>query len=1029
MAIPYRLGIDIGTNSLGWCILDLGHDQSPRGIRKIGVRIFSDGRAPDDTPLAVERRLARGARKRRQRFVDRRETLMNALVRHGLMPADAAERKALEPLNPYELRAHGLDALLHPHHLGRALFHMNQRRGFKSNRKTDRAQKADDLKGMKGGIAKLQGAIGDSTLGAYLYTAFREGRPVRERLAVRARPHVVKGKNEYDLYADRAMYEHEFDTLWRKQVELGAPLADAARDEIRRIIFHQRPLKPAIVGKCALDPTDTRAPLALPSVQRFRMLCELAHNAIIHPDQSKTPLTKAQRDKILAKLEGTKNLSFDKMRAMLSLGTEVKFSLESEKRKDLKGDITGIELAKKECFGPGWWTMPLTRRDAIVQLLLGEADEERLIATLIREYALDEERAANAADARLPDGYGRLGRKALVKIVPMLEAEVISYAEAASQVGYDHARGPDGEVFEQLPYYGQVLDYAVVDTGDEAHDTERRFGRIANPTVHVAMNELRKVVNALTKRYGAPAEIVVELARDLPLGKEARAEKEKEQKKKQDKNDDRRKTLAGLGLPENGETMMRLRLWEELNEDNPMDRRCVYTGEVISIARLFGAEVEIEHILPFKRTLDNSPANKTVSMRRANRAKGNRTPFEAFHTGTDGYDWDAILLRATNLPKNKRWRFGADAMDRFEGERDFLDRQLVDTQYISKLARDYLTKIAGPYKVWVVTGRLTQMLRGKWGLDSLISDHNRKNRFDHRHHAIDAFVVGCTDRGMLKRVADAADQFRDRLIDDMPDPWEGFRDELGARLDKVIVAHKPDHGIAGKLHEATAYGIVKDPSKEDGATLVYRKPLKDLNANEICRIRDKKLRAEVMEAVGPAKDDKKALPAALAAFSAESGIRHVRLTKVEEGFVTLKDPDDKPYKALTPGENAYVEIYRTPDGKWKGEGVTVFDANQKNFRPKWRSDSPEARLVMRVHKGDIIKLNDGSLMRVCVLEPSADRVRLATHKESGSLDKRHKDDNDAFRWLMPSYSRLKQFGARKVTVDCLGRVNDPGPFQ
>ncbi|MBF0354242.1 MAG: type II CRISPR RNA-guided endonuclease Cas9 [Alphaproteobacteria bacterium] len=1037
MTIPYRLGIDIGTNSLGWCALDLGHEGEPRSIRRMGVRIFSDGRAPDDTPLAVERRTARGARKRRDRFVDRRADLMNALIRYGLMPSDVAARKALQEIDPYELRAKGLDEPLPAFHLGRAIFHINQRRGFQSNRKTDKKQKSDDIKGMKGGIGKLRAAIVESgarTLGEYLFVSFRKDRTVRgskdgtvkPHLTLRARPHVVKNKNEYDLYADRAMYAEEFDLLWKRQTELGLALSDEARAKIRDIIFYQRPLKPTIPGKCALDPTDQRAPLALPIVQRFRMLSELVNLEIVFADQTHRSLSKTERDKLQGELAGKKELSFKKMRGLLGLGTETSFNLESEKREGLKGDATGISLAHKDCFGPRWWTMGLDRQNGIVETLLEEPNEDKLIEQAMAEWGLSPEAAANVADVSLIDGYGRLGRRALGKIVPLMEAEMINYAEAAKRAGYDHARLPDGEVFDRLPYYGEVLTHAVVGTGDIQHDPEKRFGRIANPTVHVAMNELRKLVNALAEKYGPPAEIVVEIARDLPLGKEAKAEKNKEQAKNQKKNDDRRTKLAELGLPDNGENMLRMRLWEELNDD-PLARRCVYTGDAISIHNLFSRDVEVEHILPFKRTLDNSPANKTVSMCRANRYKGNRSPFEAFHTGADGFDWEEMLLRASALPKNKRWRFGEDAMAKFEGTGDFLARQLVDTQYISRLTRDYLTKIAGPYKVWVVTGRLTQMLRGKWGLNSLLSDHNQKNRFDHRHHAIDAFVVGVTDRSMLQRVASASDQYRERLIDDMPDPWDGFRDALKERVDKIVISHRPDHGVGGRLHEDTAYGIVRNPEKENGATLVYRKPLIGLNENEIARIRDKALRNEVMEATAFARGDKKELAKALSDYSASTGIRHVRLTKVEQGFVAFNDNEGQAYKAVVPGENAYVEIYETQEGKWCGEVVSVYSANKREFRTTWQSLEPYPKRIMRVYRGDLLALDGDNIFRVFQLRESL--FFLAGHRESGSLDKRHKDEDDPFRWLMISYSRLKERGARKVTVDYLGRVNDPGPPQ
>jgi CRISPR-associated endonuclease Csn1 len=1037
MPVPYRLGIDVGTNSLGWCVLDLDRDGRPKGIRRMGVRIFPDGRDPQSgTSLAVDRRDARGARRRRDRFVDRRSRLMKALVRHGLMPASATGRKTVETLDPYQLRAKALDEALHPHHLGRTIFHLNQRRGFKSNRKTDKAQQEGDLKGMKGGIGRLREAMaaaGARTLGEYLYVTFRKGRTVRgandgavpAHGAIRARPQVVKGKNEYDLYTDRAMYEQEFDLLWRRQVELGAALSDQARDEIRDVIFYQRPLRPVDPGKCALDPADRRAPEALPLFQRFRMLNELANLEVVAADQSRRPLTLEERDRILAQLEKRRELLFDRMRALLDLDTTFRFNLESEKRKGLKGDQTGIALSKKGRFGPGWWSLPLDRQIAIVERLLDEADESALVTFAQTEWGLDEHAAQEVADAPLPDGYGRLGRKALGKIVPIMAARVVRYHEAAKEAGYDHARQPDGEVFDRLPYYGEALEHAVAfGTGEPDDPPERRHGRIANPTVHIALNELRKVVNALTDRYGAPKEIVVELARDLPLGKAAKEEVNREQAENQRRNDARREELRKLGLADNGENLLRLRLWEELGPVH--DRRCVYTGEQISIERLFGPEVEVEHILPFTHTLDNSGANKTVSMRHANRYKGNRSPHEAFGNGADGFDWQGILVRAQAMPRNKRWRFAADAMERYAGERDFIARQLTDTQYIARVTREYLARLSGPYSVWVVTGRLTQMLRGKWGLNRLLSDHNLKNRYDHRHHAIDAFVVGVTDRSMLQRVASAADQNRERLIDDMPDPWEGFRDELRARLDKVVVSHKPDHGIGGRLHEETAYGIIRDPAKEDGATLVYRKPLVALNANEIGRIRDKSLRERVKNAVAGSTSSKTELAKALAAISVETGIRHVRLTKVESDFVSLADYSGNPYKALIPGDNHRIEILELPNGRWIGCGVTVFNANQQHIPTE--PDKAHSRMAMTVHKGDLIKLeHDGKerVMRVVRLRTKAQQLMMAEHTESGNLPERVKEGT--FKWCNVAINQLRNRKARKVTVDFLGRVHDPGP--
>lgn len=125
-----RLGLDIGTNSIGWCLIE-------DGVRIVdtGVRIYSDGRDPKSgASLAVDRRMARGMRRRRDRYIGRRSAFLEALIRHGLMPADADEAKLLAARDPYALRARALTDRLEPGEIGRALFHLNQRRGFLSNR-------------------------------------------------------------------------------------------------------------------------------------------------------------------------------------------------------------------------------------------------------------------------------------------------------------------------------------------------------------------------------------------------------------------------------------------------------------------------------------------------------------------------------------------------------------------------------------------------------------------------------------------------------------------------------------------------------------------------------------------------------------------------------------------------------------------------------------------------------------------------------------------------------------------------------
>ena len=161
-AADYRLGLDLGTNSIGWCAVQLDEAGNPSGVLGAGVRILTPneeaGRDPQSkATLAATRRAARSARRRRDRFVRRRARLVQVLVNAGLLPEDRKSAARLHRLDPYWLRAAALDQRLEPYEIGRALFHLNQRRGFKSNRVTD---VGDDEKGaVRAGATALEAKL------------------------------------------------------------------------------------------------------------------------------------------------------------------------------------------------------------------------------------------------------------------------------------------------------------------------------------------------------------------------------------------------------------------------------------------------------------------------------------------------------------------------------------------------------------------------------------------------------------------------------------------------------------------------------------------------------------------------------------------------------------------------------------------------------------------------------------------------------------------------------------------------------
>lgn len=245
-------------------------------------------------------------------------------------------------------------------------------------------------------------------------------------------------------------------------------------------------------------------------------------------------------------------------------------------------------------------------------------------------------------------------------------------------------------------------------------------------------------------------------------------------------------------------------------------------------------------------------------------------------------------------------------------------------------------------------------------------------RNDHRHHAIDAVTIGAIDRWLLqemsRRAGLAEDEDSDRIAADVPDPFHNFRDRVREKVGAIIVSVKPEHGKSGALHEDTAYGLVKNPAEAAViGNLVSRKPLIDLNANEIDSVRDPVLRRKLQDLASPFRNEK-GLKAALAAFRirqtiggeiVEREIRRVRIGKEKTGQVGIKDHrTGAVYKALLPGENHHIDIVQMRDGSWKGFAATVFEVNQEDYRPAWEREKLGGKLVMRLHKGDMIEVDD-----------------------------------------------------------------------
>jgi CRISPR-associated endonuclease Csn1 len=1042
--MQYRLALDLGTTSLGWAMLRVKPNEDgqlqPCAIIKAGVRIFSDGRNPKDgSSLAVTRREARAMRRRRDRLLKRKARMLQQLTHFGFFPTDLAERKALETLNPYELRAKGLDEALSPYEFGRALFHINQRRGFKSNRKTDK--KENDSGTLKAAIKFVHSQIDGNTyrtVGEWLYKRMLNGDPVRARYR-QTKQVKEDGKTKidksYDLYVDRAMVEAEFEAIWARQATLNpTTYSEQAKAALKDVLLFQRNLRPVKPGRCTLIPTEERAPLALPSTQRFRIYQEVNNLRLLRAGPKDEALTLTQRDQLVVALEQNNKRTFTQIKKLLGLDGQTQFNFEDPKREELKGNTTSALLSHTKHFGETWFEFDEATQDEIVWQLLNEENESRLIAWLMQKTGVDAEKAETIANVALPEGYGSLSRQALARILPELRKTVITYDKAVQAAGFEHhsrlnnygevsGRTFDtgieridqktGEIqrlhaFHELPYYGEFLQRHVgfADPKAAPETPEKYFGKIANPTVHIGLNQVRKVVNALIKRYGHPSEVIVEVARDLKQSKKQRDEENKRQAENQKRNDRIRKDIANtLGISEERvrhADIQKWILWEELSFD-PADRKCPYSGVQISAQMLLSEEIEIEHILPFSRTLDDSLNNKTVSTRQANRIKENKTPWEAFgKENALGVIYADILLRAQKMPKAKRYRFAEDGLAQWDKEgKGFLPRALNDTRYLSRVAREYVSLVC-PQATRVIPGQMTAQLRAKFGLNDVLGLNGEKNRNDHRHHAVDACVIGVTDQGMLQRFAIANASTRQkgltRLVETMPEPWPTYRQHVERAVQQIYVSHKPDHSHEGAMHNDTAYSLLAE-----GLVGVHK------------TIEGKREYVEEKLAVIP--------------FTSQ---------KAAERHGYLPNGELRPYKGYKGDSNFCIEIVRNAKGKWEGEVISTFQAYQvvrsaktpaegvAVLRNPYRSLSGKP-LVMRLLIDDLIRLeleNIVRTMRVSTLSGNG-QIFMCDHNEA-NVDARNRNKEDSFSYTSKMAGSLQKAKARRVTVSSIGELHDPG---
>lgn len=988
--MPKVLGLDVGTNSLGWALLDTDKQEIIDG----GVRVFSEGVADLNTSNEksknAERRVFRMSRKQYDRRRRRKEKLRNRLQALLMMPKD--NLSDFYRMNPYSLRKKALDEQLTLWELGRVLYHLNQRRGFLSNRKSKSEEESKgvintgsaDKPGINAVITALQSGK-YRTLGEYLASLDTTEQRIRNR------------------FTQRSHHEEEFTMIWDFQKQFYPDILDETNKTYiaKKCVFFQRPLKSqkSTLGKCPFEPQKTRAPKSQPLSQKFRLLQTLNNLRIITPDRitdEQQILQGKEWDVLYKYLSNHDKLDIEKKPIPKELKKELGYKTNDAITFNIK-QIHGLKtiITLRKALGEKYFnTLTEEQIHTMWYVLYGAEHEEWVINYAQKAWGLTKEQAEKLAKTSFEPGYMSLSTKAMKKILPFMELGE-RYDEAAAHAGYHHSD---------------------LNKNDGSADflSKLKTENLRNPIVTVSLAQMRKVVNCLIEEYGKPDEIHIELARDLKKPLKQRLEIMKSQKEREQRRlEIKERIRAETDNPyPSQKDIRRYELWKEAGE------QCPYTGQVITLKRLFSSttDIDVEHILPYSRTLDNSVMNLTICVREENNRKGNNTPWEYYSGNEEQYD--EIKERIKNMPEPKRKRFVMNdvAFEKFmttEEGGDFLERQLHDTGYIAKETRKLLTEICT--NVIVTKGTATADLRYLWGFDDILGlkekvDENTgelspvKNRDDHRHHAIDAVIIALTSRGALQKLStwNAYDRFNRRRAarQTLPKPWENLREQTTCMVSNIIVSHKVNKRLRGALHEATIYGRLKKPLTGDLAFdekgLPYytvRKSLQGFaDTNPIYKIVDPVVKEIIIQRLIEKGIDEKKLrsgskekiptdaftePLYMKAGEGKIApkIKSVRIAVPASKMMPLYEKGDKHSAFVEPGNNHHITIFEKEENGQKirkGIIATLFEV----VRRKAQKQKP----IQKTNEGWTF-INSLSANELFIRDKHPDEIDLADKTE------------------------------------------------
>lgn len=850
MKHPYGIGLDIGIASVGWAVVALNENAEPYGLIRCGSRIFDKAEEPQTgDSLAAPRRKARSARRRLRRRSLRKADLYELMEKNGL-PGKAEIEQAVQAghlPDVYALRVQALDGPVTALDFARILLHLMQRRGFRSNRKADDAQKDGKLLQAIDANTRRMEANRYRTVGEMMY-----------RDPVFAEHKRNKAEN-YLSTVKRDQIIDEARLVFAAQRQYGATWASPEMEAeylcilTRQRSFAEGPGKGSPysgsnrVGTCTLEgKSEQRAAKAAFSFEYFTLLQKINHIRIAENGTSRT-LTPAERQVLLSVCGQTDKLDFARVRKALALPEEARFNMVR-----YRGEQTAEACEKKEkitalpCYHKMRKALNTLRKDHIRNISREQLDAAGAALTnpenedKLREALKQAEFEPLEIEAllTLPSfaGYGHISVKACRKLIPYLE-QGMNYNDACQAAGYDFQGSQNGEKAQFLPA-----------STEEMED-------ITSPVVRRAVAQTIKVVNAIIREQGeSPVSIHLELAREMNKNFQQRSELDKAMRDNSAENERLMKELNELfpGRAVTGQDLVKYRLWKE------QDGRCAYSIQPLELDKVITVSgyAEVDHIVPYSISFDDRRTNKVLVLASENRQKGNRLPLQYLQ----GKRRDDFIVYTKANVKNfrKRQNLLKERLSEEDGK-GYIQRNLQDTQYIAVFMLNYIRNHlafadcsgAGKRRVVAVNGAVTAFLRKRWGLSKVRADGDL-------HHAADAAVIACTTQGMIKRVSDFCKRAETTAVrnEHFPEPWPHFRDELTQRLSAcpqedlmkinpvyyatvdissiqpVFVSRMPRHKVTGAAHEEMIRSQVNEKYT------AVRKSITELSLDKDGKIKD-----------------------------------------------------------------------------------------------------------------------------------------------------------------------------------------------